>query len=450
MAGAEARMRLIAAAAKEWGAPPQSCSVADGYVVFTSRRKSFGELAEAAAALPKPENVQLKRRNEFKYIGKPQQRLDTPSKVDGSAQFGIDVRLPDMLYAALAQPPELGASVKSFKADAAQGMPGVRQVLQTSSGVAVIADSWWQAHQARDALQIEWAPGTNAKLTNAAISAGLKSAASGKGKQVRKDGDADSCAEVRPARRADLRAADARARDAGAAELHGRVSRRRLPRLRADAGSAARAGARRRRLRDCRPRKCSCTRRSSAAASAGGSRSTSFRRRSNARRPLNKPVKVLWTREDDMTHDKYRPPARNTLSGAFDPAGKLSAVKMHLVAPSITSRWVPGGRRQGRGRSVRGRSRSQLPVRRAERVHRLPAARDRHRRRLLALGEPRAQLLRRRELHGRAGVRSAARSVRVPPRHARQAAALADGAGHGCEEGAAGDARRAVVIRASR
>ena len=105
MAGAEARMRLIAAAAKEWSAPPQSCSVADGYVVFTSRRKSYGELAEAAAALPKPENVQLKRRNEFKYIGKPQPRLDTPSKVDGSAQFGIDVRLPDMLYAALAQPP---------------------------------------------------------------------------------------------------------------------------------------------------------------------------------------------------------------------------------------------------------------------------------------------------------------------------------------------------------
>ena len=109
MAGAEARMRLITAAAKEWGAPPQSCSVADGYVVFTSRRKSFGELAEAAAALPKPENVQLKGRNEFRYIGKPQQRLDTPSKVDGSAQFGIDVRLPGMLYAALAQPPELGA-----------------------------------------------------------------------------------------------------------------------------------------------------------------------------------------------------------------------------------------------------------------------------------------------------------------------------------------------------
>ena len=97
-----------------------------------------------------------------------------------------------MLYAALAQPPELGASVKSFKAEAAQGMPGVRHVLQTSSGVAVIADSYWQAHQARDKLEITWASGKNAKLTNASINAGLRSAAAGKGKEVRKEGDADS------------------------------------------------------------------------------------------------------------------------------------------------------------------------------------------------------------------------------------------------------------------
>ena len=191
LAGAEARTRLVAAAAKEWGAPPQSCSVANGYVLFTSRRKSFGELAEAAAAMPNPQNVQLKAKNNFEHIGKTRTRLDTPAKVDGSAQFGIDVRLPGMLYAALAQPPELGGSVKSFKADAAQAMPGVRHVIQTSSGVAVIADSWWQAKQARDAVEIQWTAGPNARLTNAAIYAGLKSAASAKGKQVRSEGDAD-------------------------------------------------------------------------------------------------------------------------------------------------------------------------------------------------------------------------------------------------------------------
>lgn len=340
MAGAEARTRLIAAAAKDWGAPPQSCSVADGYVVFTSRRKSFGELAEAAAALPKPENIQLKARNEFKYIGKPQKRLDTPAKVDGTAQFGIDVRLPGMLYAALAQPPELGASVKSFKADAAQGMPGVKQVLQTSSGVAVIADSWWQAKQARDALQIEWAPGANAKLTNAAISAGLKSASSGKGKQVRKDGDAESA--LKSGRRfeqtyelpllahATLEPQNCTAefRDDGchiyvptqvqqiaqgaAAQAAG------LPPEKVFVHTTFLGGGFGRRLEaDFIPAAVECA------------------------KAVNKPVKVLWTREDDMTHDKYRPPARNTLTGSFDSNNKLNAVRIHLVAPSITSRWFP-------------------------------------------------------------------------------------------------------------
>jgi isoquinoline 1-oxidoreductase beta subunit len=340
MAGAEARTRLIAAAAKDWGAPPQSCSVADGYVVFTSRRKSFGELAEAAAALPKPENVQLKPRNEFKYIGKPQQRLDTPAKVDGSAQFGIDVRLPGMLYAALAQPPELGASVKSFSADAAQGMPGVKQVLQTSSGVAVIADSWWQARQARDALKIEWAPGANAKLTNAAIVAGLKSASSGKGKEVRKDGDVDAALkagrkfeqsyELPLLAHATLEPQNCTAefRDDGchiyvptqvqqiaqnaAAQAAG------LPPEKVFVHTTFLGGGFGRRLEaDFIPAAVECA------------------------KAVNKPVKLLWTREDDMTHDKYRPAARNTLTGSFGSDGKLSAVKIHLVAPSITSRWFP-------------------------------------------------------------------------------------------------------------
>jgi isoquinoline 1-oxidoreductase beta subunit len=340
MAGAEARMRLVSAAAKEWGAPTQSCSVADGYVVFTSRRKSFGELAEAAAALPKPENVQLKGRNEFKYIGKPQKRLDTPAKVDGSAQFGIDVRLPGMLYAALAQPPELGASVKSFKAEAAQGMPGVRHVLQTSSGVAVIADSYWQAHQAREKLEITWAPGKNAKLTNASISAGLRSAAAGKGKEVRKEGDADS--GLRSGRRVEAtyelpmlahatlepQNCTVEFRDDGC-HVYAPTQVQQL--VQATAAQAAGVppekvfvhttflggGFGRRLEADFVPAAVECA------------------------KAANKPVKLLWTREDDMTHDQYRPPARNTLSGAFDDAGKLNAVKIHLVAPSITARWFP-------------------------------------------------------------------------------------------------------------
>jgi isoquinoline 1-oxidoreductase subunit beta len=341
MAGAEARTRLVMAAAKEWGAPPQSCSVADGYVMFTSRRKSFGELAEAAAALPKPENVELKSRNDFRFIGKTLPRRDTPSKVDGSAQFGIDVRLPGMLFAALAQPPQLGGSVKSFTADKAQAMPGVRHVLQTSAGVAVIADSWWQAKQARDALDIQWQAGPNARLTNAAIFAGLKSASSGKGREVRSEGQADQALRSSSRRieatyelpllaHATLEPQNCTVefRDDGChvyaptqAQLMAQAAAMQaagLPAEKVFVHTTFLGGGFGRRLEvDFIPAAVEC-------AKAAG-----------------KPVQLLWTREDDTTHDKYRPPARNTLTGAFDSAGKLDAVKIHLVAPSITARWAP-------------------------------------------------------------------------------------------------------------
>jgi len=347
MAGAEARTRLIAAAAKEWGAPPQSCTVADGYVSFTSRRASFGELAEAAAAMPAPQDVQVKGHNDFKYVGKVVQRLDTPSKVDGSAQFGIDVRLPGMLYAALAQPPELGGTVKSFNADKTKAMPGVREVLQTSSGVAVVADTWWQAKTARDALDIQWNPGATAKLTNASIFAGLKAAASGKGLDVRKEGDVEagwkanrrrveSTYELPMLAHATLEPQNCTAefRDDG---CHVYAPTQSQGMAQAVASQAAGlppekvfvhttflgGGFGRRLDVDFIPAAVECA------------------------KAMNKPVKLLWTREDDTTHDKYRPPARNTLSAAFDGSGKLNTVKVHLVAPSVTARWAPGAVPQG-------------------------------------------------------------------------------------------------------
>jgi len=342
MAGAEARTRLIAAAAKEWSAPAQSCSVANGYVVFTSRRKSFGELAEAAAAMPMPENIQPKDRRQFQYVGKVRPRTDTPSKVDGSAKFGIDMRLPGMLYAALAQPPELGGTLKSFNADQAKTMPGVREVLQTSSGIAVVADSWWQAKTARDALKIEWNPGPNAKLNNAAINAGLKTASSGKGLEVRKQGDAD----------AGLRASTRRVE-----------ATYELPML-AHATLEPQNCTVEFREDGCHlyvPTQVQQLAQSTAAQAAGLPPEkvfvhTTFLGGGFGRRletdfipaavecakAVNKPVKLLWTREDDTTHDKYRPPARNTLTAAFDASNKLDTVKIHLVAPSVTSRWAPG------------------------------------------------------------------------------------------------------------
>jgi hypothetical protein len=176
------------------------------------------------------------------------------------------------------------ATVKSFKADAAQGMPGVKQVLQTSSGVAVIADSWWQAKQARDALQIEWTPGPNAKLTNAAISAGLKTGCERQGQAGPQGRRRGSGSEIRRRFEATYELPAARARDDGADELHRRVPRRRLPHLRADAGSADRTRRGSAGLGTAARESVRAHDVPRAAASAAVWRETSFRPLSNARK----------------------------------------------------------------------------------------------------------------------------------------------------------------------
>ncbi|MGH8308471.1 MAG: molybdopterin cofactor-binding domain-containing protein, partial [Steroidobacteraceae bacterium] len=182
-AGAQARRMLVMAAAKEWRSPISGIRVQDGVIQSPRGKKlTFGQVAEAASKLPVPKDVKLKDPGNFRVIGKPMKRLDTPAKVDGSAQFGIDVRLPDMLYAALAQPPVLGGKVKSFDGEAAKAMPGVKAVVQTTTGIAVVADSWWQARKARDAVSIQWDAGPNVGLNDAAISRGLKRAAATNGK----------------------------------------------------------------------------------------------------------------------------------------------------------------------------------------------------------------------------------------------------------------------------
>jgi len=128
------------------------------------------QLAQAAAKLKVPKDVKLKSRADYTLIGTPQRRLDTPSKVDGSAEFGLDVRLPGMLYAVIALCPTLGGKALSVDSAAAESMPGVRRVMSSASGVIVVANHFWQARKAREALKIVWDPGPNGALDNAAIS----------------------------------------------------------------------------------------------------------------------------------------------------------------------------------------------------------------------------------------------------------------------------------------
>jgi len=193
-ASATARAMLVQAAAQKWGVDPAECSAENSTILHaaTKRRLTYGNLAEAAAKLPVPQNVPLKTPEQYQLIGKPTKRLDTPDKVNGSAQYGIDVRLPGMVYAVVARCPVFGGKVASFDASKSKEIPGVKNVFQISTGVAVIADNTWAAMQGRRALDIKWDEGPNAALSSAEISKQLAAGAERPGPVARKEGDVDA------------------------------------------------------------------------------------------------------------------------------------------------------------------------------------------------------------------------------------------------------------------
>jgi isoquinoline 1-oxidoreductase beta subunit len=168
-AGAMARAVLVAAAAQRFGVEPLACRTENGVVISGSKRARYGELAEAAAKLPVPKTVPLKDPRDWKLIGKPTKRLDTPEKITGRARFGIDVQFDGLLTAVVARPPVFGGKVKSLDDTKAKAVPGVRSVVQVPSGVAVVADHFWAAKLGRDALEIDWDLGPNAQLDSAAL-----------------------------------------------------------------------------------------------------------------------------------------------------------------------------------------------------------------------------------------------------------------------------------------
>jgi len=191
-AGATARSMLVSAAAQTWKVEPSSCRAANGAVIHgpTGRSLTYGTLVDRAALLPVPGNITLKDPKNFKLIGTPAKRLDTPDKVDGTAQFGIDVRLPGMKFAAVAACPVFGGKLASVDDAKAQAMPGVRQVVRLDDAVAVVADDTWAAKRGLAALDIRWDEGPNASLSTADIVQQLAAASGKSGVVARKDGDA--------------------------------------------------------------------------------------------------------------------------------------------------------------------------------------------------------------------------------------------------------------------
>jgi len=193
-AGAAAREVLIGAAALTWNVPRETCRPRNGAVehVPTGRRLGYGELAARAATLPVPAGPPLKPSAEFRILGHPMPRVDTPDKVSGTAIFGIDVRVPGMLFAAVARCPVFGGRVRSFDPAPALAVPGVRRLVRISSGVAVVADQTWAAFQGKWALKVEWDEGTTARWNSDAIWRAFAAAAERPGEIVRQTGDVDA------------------------------------------------------------------------------------------------------------------------------------------------------------------------------------------------------------------------------------------------------------------
>jgi isoquinoline 1-oxidoreductase beta subunit len=192
-AGAMARVLLIQAAAQKWNLPPADCRTEKGWVLAGGGHKaSYGELAAAAAKLPTPADVTLKDVKAFTLIGKPTRRLDSKPKVSGTAEFGIDVKRPDMLVAVVARAPVFGATLKSFDAAKAKAVPGVVDVVQVPSGVAVLGKHFWAAKQGRDALVLDWDLGAGATLSTAAMRAEYRKLAQTPGIVAKAAGDVDA------------------------------------------------------------------------------------------------------------------------------------------------------------------------------------------------------------------------------------------------------------------
>ena len=342
-AGAAAREMLIAAAAQTWGVERSECRAERGAVVHpaTKRRLTYGKLVAKAATLPVPQDVPLKDQKDWKILGTPAKRLDTPPKVDGTAQFGIDVKVPGMLVAVVARCPVFGGKVARFDATKAKAVPGVRHVAQISSGVAVVADGYWPAKKGRDALEITWDEGPNAAVTSASISQLLTQRAEQAGVVARHDGDPDAGLS------------GAATKFDAAYELPFLAHATMEPmnctaHVRADgvdiwAPTQFQTGAHElgAKIGGVAPEKVNVH-----TTYLGGGFGRRFeldfiQEALEASKAARAPVKVVWSREDDTQHDQYRPACVHQLRAGLDPSGQPVAWTHRIVAPSIMARVFP-------------------------------------------------------------------------------------------------------------
>jgi len=342
-AGATARTMLVAAAAKRWKVDPASCRAQSGEVLHPPTRRSikYGALAAEAARMPVPESVALKRRQDFKLIGTPAKRLDTPSKVNGTAIYGIDVRPPGLKIATLAQSPVFGGRVKRVDDAAAKAVKGVRQIVRLDDAVAVVADHMGAAKKGLAALVIEWDDGPHAKLNTQEIVGELERATLNPGAVAQNIGDADKAmanAAIRVEATYQVPFLAHATMEPMNCTVHVRrdacevwVGNQVLGRAQAAAAKTAGlpldkvvvhnhliGGGFGRRLEI-----------------DGVIRAVEIAKH------VDGPVKVIWTREEDIQHDMYRPSFFDRISAGLDEKGKPVAWIHRFAGSSIIARWAP-------------------------------------------------------------------------------------------------------------
>ncbi|MDE1941674.1 MAG: xanthine dehydrogenase family protein molybdopterin-binding subunit [Betaproteobacteria bacterium] len=340
-AGASARMMLVMAAATRWGVPPSECTAQAGIITHRPSRRHlrYGEVAAAAALLPPPVEVPLKDPKDWKIIGQPVPRLDIPDKVLGKPVFGVDVSLPGMLHAAIVQCPVFGGKVAQVDASLAQSMRGVKQVVHADDFVAVVADSWWRANEAVKALKIRWDEGGNGHVDNAAIAVMLR-----EGLQAKDLPQARKVGEVGPALAGAVKVLEAEyhspylnhatlepqtctawfrpdgfldiwtSTQDGEASMQAAASASGLPLEKIEVHKMMLGGGFGRR---------------------GGPQDFVRQGIVIARAVAGRPVKLLWSRSEDMQHGFYRPASLVRMKAGLDAQGRLVAWHTRVACPSI-------------------------------------------------------------------------------------------------------------------
>jgi len=348
-AGATARVMLVTAAAARWKVEPSACHAENGQVVHgaTGRRLGYGSLVDAAAKLPVPENVALKEPRDFKLIGTPHRRLDTSGKVDGSAKFGIDSRLPGMKFAVVAASPTFGGKLVSLDEAKAKAMPGVTQVVRLGDAVAIVGRHTWAAKQGLAAANPQWDAGPNAQLSTADIVAQLASASQKPGVPARHDGDA-AAVMARAARRMDAVYEQPFLAHAAMEPMNCTVHITR-------AGCDIWVGTQVPGLTQAAVMKVTGLKREQVRIhnhllGGGFGRRLEFDgtvRAVQIARQVEGPVQVLWTREEDIQHDMYRPYYYDRLSAGVDATGKALAWTHRIAGSSIVARYSPAWIKNG-------------------------------------------------------------------------------------------------------